>query len=1008
MTDYVVASGTTSAYVQLSFQDTEEVLAGGTAVRTEDGGTLTVSAGGYASNTLIDGGTETLYGVGDFDDVYDGTLSVEGPSALEVGASVQQGSDAYVDFGGVMSNVLDAGFIQVGSAGAGGKLVGATVFEDGFLTVYAGAVASDVVLQDGFVDDYGSTFGTVVSSGTAYIVYAGAYDSGTVISNGGLEYGDATVVRATVLSGGDLTLNPGFVASGDVVSNGGEADLAAVVSSGQTLTISGLRTSKDTVLSGVTVSSGGYLDLNAPVVQSGGVLSLAAGAEAFYVTVSAGGSLVGAGKIIGFDAAGYFDDDAGVVSGVSLGDLNDETDGNFGYLLVESGGLAASVRVYASSVVAISSGGSASGVQVVSGGALVLSAGAVASATTLQAGSVASGPGALAGDTTDIGLTVGVGVVSGTLSIRSGGSAVSTTVSSGGRETVLSGGVDSSGMVLSGAVLSLALGGDATGVTVQAGGVMSGQGQIVGSGNYDLGLVSGVALGHSAGLEVGSGGRAVAVTDVASGEVNLSVDSGGVVSGLVLSGAFSYGYVSAGGLISGLVLGSADYVHDDGLTVSSVASGGVEYAEDGGVASAAVIDAGAELFAFSGVAAGVTVNPGGLLLGFDGSVTGVTTISSGATISSEFGQFGVQSGAIEILYAGAIQTNVTVSAGARLELVSAVIASGATLAEGAVTASTTISGATLAVGATLLTSNAIVQSGGTATVSRAEAYGTTVSSGGMERLLAGGVASGGAVLAGGLLSGAGQILGTVSDHGRVVGPAVGRGGELEVFAGATAADVAVVAGGTLMDEGSVTDSRAGTALLAGTLTGSGRLVKVGAGLLVQSGTATGFTGSAVISGGTLELAASSGLGTGSLSFAATTGSAKLELLSPDQPATSGTFASTLSNFSLALDALDLNERSYVSGATATVSGTTLTFKDGGYVARFKLGGTVATSYTVASDGVGGTTIKPGADNPAAMTQAIAAFAPNASTSAILQAHRLMSARSTLGAESFAFRHALNR
>jgi len=114
----------------------------------------------------------------------------------------------------------------------------------------------------------------------------------------------------------------------------------------------------------------------------------------------------------------------------------------------------------------------------------------------------------------------------------------------------------------------------------------------------------------------------------------------------------------------------------------------------------------------------------------------------------------------------------------------------------------------------------------------------------------------------------------------------------------------------------------------------------------------------------------------------TTGSAVLQIDAADAPAAGGTFANVISNFSSAGEDVDLRSIAFVSGASATVVGSTLVLTDGGKTYTFDIAGTMADAYPVLSDGHGGTLIDPTGAAPTAIdpkalafTHAVAAFAP---------------------------------
>ena len=215
--------------------------------------------------------------------------------------------------------------------------------------------------------------------------------------------------------------------------------------------------------------------------------------------------------------------------------------------------------------------------------------------------------------------------------------------------------------------------------------------------------------------------------------------------------------------------------------------------------------------------------------------------------------------------------------------------------------------------------------------------------------------------------------------------AVASGGLLEsgsyeiVDAGGTAVGLSVQSGGLLVDNGQV--SIAGDSIFDGVLSGSGSIIEAAGGDLVLAGSVNGFTGRAVISGGTMELASAGAFGSSSIVFSEpSTGSAVLQIDAPGTPIAGGTFANVISNFSGPNDYIDLRGIAYVSGATVTVSGHILTLSEGGKTYQFKLAGSIGASFPVLSDGHGGTLIDPKA---AVFVQAAAAFAPlDASTMAL--------------------------
>jgi len=167
---------------------------------------------------------------------------------------------------------------------------------------------------------------------------------------------------------------------------------------------------------------------------------------------------------------------------------------------------------------------------------------------------------------------------------------------------------------------------------------------------------------------------------------------------------------------------------------------------------------------------------------------------------------------------------------------------------------------------------------------------------------------------------------------------------------------------------------AGAQTFKGSLSGSGALAASGTADLILSGPGSAFAGTAVISGGTIELAAAGAIGTGSVVFAAGTASETLRIDAADAPAPGGTFANVISNFSGSNDFIDLRGVAFVSGASATVSGGVLTLVDGGKTYNFTVSGSLGSVFPVTNDGHGGTLIDP---HVAGFAQAAATFAPTA-------------------------------
>ena len=386
---------------------------------------------------------------------------------------------------------------------------------------------------------------------------------------------------------------------------------------------------------------------------------------------------------------------------------------------------------------------------------------------------------------------------------------------------------------------------------------------------------------------------------------------------------------------------------------------------------------------------GLQVLQGGTLTVESGGSVSSSTVSSGGVLVVDSGgtAFGATVYGVDEAYGGAKQTGVLISSGGTLELADDIVSSGATLNLLRVSSIVAYPQATLESGATVASYDAQIQSAGTQTVqSGATATATTVSRGGTLVLSAGGAALGGMVLSGGVLSGAGSLSGSVQDAGLVSGVTVASGGTLLVQPGGVATGIVLPSGAILIDDGSVTYTGSASVKLAGTLSGSGTLVDDTTGSLLLSGQDQGFSGTVVISGGTVELGTAGALQHGVVDFAPASGSeAVLDVLSAATPASGA--APTLENFASTSDRMSLLGLVYFAGATATVSGSTLTVVDGATTLRFALTGTVGSSFRVTSGSGGYVEVTPLAAQGNALVEAAAGFAPAGALTALPAALR---------------------
>ena len=129
------------------------------------------------------------------------------------------------------------------------------------------------------------------------------------------------------------------------------------------------------------------------------------------------------------------------------------------------------------------------------------------------------------------------------------------------------------------------------------------------------------------------------------------------------------------------------------------------------------------------------------------------------------------------------------------------------------------------------------------------------------------------------------------------------------------------------------------------------MAEIGAGTLDLT-SANGYEGGTTINADTLQLAMGATAGAGAITFAAPT--ATLEIDAP--VINGGTFADALTGFATN-GTIDLTALAFVSGATATFNGTTLTLLDGTTTEHFMLSSTPAAGTKFHVGGSDGTTIE---------------------------------------------------
>jgi autotransporter passenger strand-loop-strand repeat protein len=613
------------------------VLIAGTAngITVGVGGKEIVQSGGTAiGTTILAGGTVTVSSGGTFEF----TSGTTGMPIVRSGATLEVGS-GYVFSGPINSGVR----LEILS---GGTDSGATVSSGGREIVLAGGTASNTTFLKGGVESVsagGSASDTTVSSGGALYVVSGGIADPAAILSGGSEIVSAhgTDDGAHISGGKQLVFG---VASGvtvfagsQVVEAGGTASNTTVSGGGTEIVLSGGTAIGATSLAGgtVTVSSGGTFEFTSgttakPIVHAGATLEIGSG-YVFSGTVNSGVRV----EIL----SGGVDSGATVSSG--------------GKEIVFAGGTASNTTVLKGGVEVVSAGGSASDTMVSNGGTLDVLSGGFADPTTIHSGGTEIVSAHGTDDSANIsggrqlvyGTASGATIFSGSQIVEAGGTASSTTVSSGGTEIVLSGGTAVGATSLAGGTVTVSSGGtfEFTSGTTAKPVVHAGATLETGSGYVFSGTVnSGIKLeilsgGADVGVTVSSGGKEIVFaggtasnTTVLKGGVEI-VSSGGSGSGTTVSSGGTVNVLSGDTLFENATVFGGGKVNVAGTTRNvTVASGGIETVSSGGIASGATISGGTLQITSDGSVGGTVTfaaSTGKLLLDattFSGTVAGMT------------------------------------------------------------------------------------------------------------------------------------------------------------------------------------------------------------------------------------------------------------------------------------------------------------------------------------------------------------------------------------------------
>jgi fibronectin-binding autotransporter adhesin len=840
-------------------------ITNGTLVSSEafdvQAGTISADLQGTAALAKTGTGSATLSGT----NTYTGGSTVSaGTLVLSGGAAIADGEDLDVN-GGTLS--LNGGSETVGAVSVtGGAISNGTLISNTAFDVQAGTISADL---QGTAALTKTGTGTTTLSGTNTYSGGSTVNAGTLALSGGSAISDSQAVTVNggilSLSGdsetiGALTLTGGTISTGTLVSNTGFTVEAGTVSAAlQGSAALTKQTNGSVTLSGANTYTGGTTVADGTLTASGGAalrdsatVAVASGATLALASSETVGSLSGSGSVAlgsrtlstgGDNSSTTF---AGVIGGtgsvvkqgsgsltlIGVNTYSGTTTVSAGTLVLGTGTALANTSALTVSGGLLDLGGSTETV-----GAVTLSSGSITNGSlssgtsyTVQAGTVSAnllGSAALTKSGTGTVTLSGTNTYSGLTTVSAGSLAIS-----GGAAIA-----DAADVTVSGGTLSLSGGSETVGaVTITGGSITNGTLSSNDSFNVQAGTISADLQGNAALAKTGTGSATLSGTNTYAGSTTVSagtlVLSGGAaiadgedlnVSGGTLSlngGSETVGAVSVtGGAISNGTLVSNTAFDVQAGTISADLQG-----------SAALTKTGTGTTTLSGTntySGGTTVNAGTL------------TLSGGSAIDDS---------------QGVTVNGGTLSLSGGSETIGLLTLTGGTISTGTLVSNTGFTVEAGTIGAALQGSAALIkQNTGSVTLSGANTYtgGTTVSDGTL-------TASGGAalrdssvvVVTGGatLALASNETIGSLSGDGSVAlgSRTLSTGGD----------NTSTTFSGVIAGTGSVVKQGSGSFSLAGLNTYGGRTTVSAGTLVLGSGTALADTSALTVSGGTLDLAAS--------------------------------------------------------------------------------------------------------------------------------------------------------
>lgn len=573
---------------------------------------------------------------------------------------------------------------------SGTSAVNTTVTENGRMIVYDEAEIDTLTMSAGVTEIKSASIikgNTVISGGTLAIsnhvfttpltvcaagrVYgcSNAVISGAEVLSGGIigqnsngsASGAFTASDVTIFNGGSLIVNYQAAAKDVTVSSGGSMFLYGtasntVIDGGYLYSYDNDAVDYDTVLKSSAVQHFEYATASHTQVSSGAMQSVGYGADAFDVTVYAGGSQI----IHGAD--NYFaivnnTTVYGVQSAVSNGRLSNTSIYGSQYL----GNRVSAYDNHIKDGGILTAGSSAyiSGLYVSGNGSAILD-----STVTLAMGEILSGGFVSNGYFADLTVHSGgylkdgapTAYRGGSLSIQGGGSATGVifdredalnvvvasdtllqATDNNGSAYNVSNGLFSGLIVSNGYDITIANGGTARDITVASDGILT----VAGSANNITNLFSGS-------VSIVSGGNVQSFTNSGA----LHIQDGGNLDNVV--NPYNYGriYVSSGGNVSNaILLNGAMSVSSGGVALDTIISRGSQTVLAGGTALNTTVNSGYEVIISSGGTATIAFNPW----------MGTVSSGSGADVTFLERDAGVYYGCFSLLSKTNLLTGMTIS-----------------------------------------------------------------------------------------------------------------------------------------------------------------------------------------------------------------------------------------------------------------------------------------------------------------------------------------------------------